>query len=50
MHLKIITHDKIVFDNEVNEIYTMLAKLVHTANNDEIKMFRKLKPKNTCLV
>ena len=22
MHLKIITHDKIVFDNEVNEIYT----------------------------
>lgn len=34
---------------KVNEIYTMLAKLVHTANNDEIKMFRKLKPKNTCL-
>jgi DNA-directed RNA polymerase beta' subunit len=27
----------------------MLAKLVHTVNNDELKMFRKSKPKNTCL-
>lgn len=34
---------------KVNEYYTMLARLVHTVNNDKIKMFRKLKPKNTLL-
>lgn len=38
------------FDYEkVNEIYTMLAKLVHTVNNDKLKIFRKKKPKDTCL-
>ena len=38
------------FDYEkVNEIYTMLAKLVHTVNNDSLKIFRKKKPKDTCL-
>ena len=34
---------------KVNEIYTLLSKLVHVVNNDELKMFRKKKPKNTCL-
>lgn len=34
---------------KVNEIYTLLAKLVHTVNNKELKMFRKTKPKNECL-
>lgn len=34
---------------KVNEYYTMLAKLVHVVNNDDLKMFRKLKPKNQCL-
>ena len=34
---------------KVNEIYTLLAKLVHTVNNDKLKMFRKKKPKNQCL-
>lgn len=34
---------------KVNELYTMLSKLVHTVNNDKLKMFRKLKPKNTSL-
>lgn len=34
---------------KVNEIYTLLAKLVHVANTDDLKMFRKKKPKNTCL-
>lgn len=38
------------FDYEkVNEYYTMLAKLVHTVNNDKLKMFRKPKPINECL-
>lgn len=32
-----------------NEIYTLLSKLVHVVNNDELKMFRKKKPKNQCL-
>lgn len=34
---------------KVNEYYTMLSKLVHTVNNDHLGMFRKAKPKNTCL-
>lgn len=34
---------------KVNEYYTMLAKSVHLVNNDELKMFRKAKPKNTLL-
>lgn len=34
---------------KVNELYTMISKLVHVVNNDELKMFRKSKPKNTCL-
>lgn len=34
---------------KVNEIYTLLSKLVHIVNNDKLKMFRKSKPKNTCL-
>lgn len=34
---------------KVNEYYTMLSKLVHVVNNDELKIFRKAKPKNTCL-
>ena len=34
---------------KVNEIYTLLSKLVHVVNNDKLRMFRKSKPKNTCL-
>ena len=34
---------------KVNELYTMLSKLVHVANYDQLKMFRKSKPKNQCL-
>lgn len=34
---------------KVNEIYTLLAKLVHVVNYDNIKIFRKEKPKDTCL-
>lgn len=38
------------FDYEkVNEYYTMLAKLVHTVNNDKLRLFRKSKPVNQCL-
>ena len=38
------------FDYEkVNEIYTLLAKLVHYVNDDKITIFRKSKPKATCL-
>lgn len=34
---------------KVNDLYTMLAKLVHVVNYDNIKIFRKSKPKNACL-
>lgn len=34
---------------KVNEIYTLLAKLVHVVNNNDLKMFRKKKPKDQCL-
>lgn len=38
------------FDYEkVNEYYTMLAKLVHTVNNEKLRLFRKSKPVNQCL-
>ena len=34
---------------KVNEYYTMIAKLVHTINNDKLKIFRKAKPVSTML-
>lgn len=34
---------------KVNEIYTLLSKLVHVVNTDNLKIFRKAKPKNQCL-
>lgn len=34
---------------KVNDLYTMLSKLVHTVNNDKLRIFRKPKPKNTSL-
>ena len=34
---------------KANEIYTMLSKLVHVVNKDDLKIFRKKKPKDTLL-